>query len=122
MSEGSEMRAFLAAKAEGTREKRLGLLAKVLPEVQAIIDFIVREYNPPRIYQWGSLVHTERFTERSDIDIAVEGLAHPFDLHRILDYAETVTSLPLDIVPLEEIAPEYADSIRRDGRLVYERR
>ena len=117
-----EIRKFFARKAQRTRAERQRLLEKAQAEAKIIVSFVVRTYNPLRIYQWGSLVHSMHFTERSDIDIAIEGLAHPFDLHRILDFAETVTSLPLDIVPIEEIAPEYAESIRSRGRLVYERR
>ena len=94
---------------------------KAQAEAKAIIDFIVETYDPVRVYQWGLLVHTDRFSERSDIDIAIEGLNHPFDLHRIIDYAETVTTMPLYIVPIEEIEPEYADSIRTYGSLRYVR-
>jgi hypothetical protein len=50
----------------------------------------------------------------------MEGLSRPLDLDRIIDYVETVCSLTLDIVALEEIAPEYAESIRKTGRIVYE--
>ena len=118
---GADVRAFFARKAARRAEKLAVELAEAQRDAQRIIDFIVQTYNPLRIYQWGSLVHTEHFNERSDIDIAVEGLAHPFDLHRILDYGETVSNRALDIVPIEEIEPEYAQSIRSRGRLVYER-
>ena len=118
---GADVRAFFAAKTKRISEERRGSLSRAQRDAATIIEFIIETYNPKRIYQWGSLVRTAHFTERSDIDIAIEGLDHPFDLHRIIDYAETVTSMPLDIVPIEEIAPEYAESIRSDGRLVYER-
>ena len=118
---GAEMRDFFARKAERVGRERQTLLAQAQADARTIIEHIKKVHNPVRIHQWGSLVHTEGFTERSDIDIAVEGLAHPFDLHRILDFAETVTTMPLDIVPIEEIEPEYADAIRTNGRVVYER-
>jgi len=115
------MRGFFARKAERVRKAREALLARAQADAGTIIDHIREEYHPLRIYQWGSLVHTEHFSERSDIDIAIEGLAHPLDLHRILDFAETATSMPLDIVPIEEIEPEYAAAIRTNGKVVYER-
>ena len=118
---GAEMRDFFARKAERVKKERRTLLAQAQTDARTIIDHIEKTYNPLRIYQWGSLVRIEGFTERSDIDIAVEGLAHPLDLHRILDFAETVTTMPLDIVPIEEIEPEYANAIRTNGRVVYER-
>jgi hypothetical protein len=40
-----------------------------------IVEMIVREFAPLRIWQWGSLLHRRHFSGRSDIDIAVEGLA-----------------------------------------------
>ncbi len=118
---GSDTRRFFAEKARRRAERLAVDLARTQQEAAQIIEFIIERYNPRRVYQWGSLVHTGRFNERSDIDIAIEGLAHPFDLHRIIDYAETISSRSLDIVPMEEIAPEYAESIRSRGRLVYAR-
>lgn len=118
---GAEMRAFLARKAERQAKENQEKLTRARADAETIIQFIIQKYNPTRIYQWGSVLHGSHFTERSDIDIAVEGLSHPFDLHRIIDFAESVTTMPVDIVPIEEIAPEYADSIRSRGKLVYER-
>ena len=120
--DSAEMRDFFARKAERVKKERQTLLAQAQADARTIVDHIKKVHNPVRIYQWGSLVHTDGFTERSDIDIAIEGLTHPFDLHRILDFAETATTMPLDIVPIEEIEPEYAEAIRTNGRVVYERK
>ena len=57
-------------------ERRRKALRRRLQSAQEdaarIISAIAAQYRPLRIYQWGSLVHTERFSEISDIDIAVE--------------------------------------------------
>ena len=84
-----------------------------------IIEMIVQDHAPKRIWQWGSLVYTSRFTEVSDIDIGIEGLTDPHAIFEIYDKAEELTSLPLDIIELEKIEPEFAELIRRRGVTVY---
>ncbi|HCM27855.1 MAG: hypothetical protein A2Z99_00060 [Treponema sp. GWB1_62_6] len=39
-----------------------------------IIGILERDFAPERIWQWGSLLDRTRFSEISDIDIAVEGI------------------------------------------------
>ena len=74
-----------------------------------------------RIYQWGSLLDPARFTEISDIDIAVEGLRGPAEFFRTLGIAMDGTSLPVDVVELEKVPADVADRIRTRGALVHER-
>ena len=67
-------------------------------------------------------MHTERFSELSDIDIALEGLAHDEPtIAAIRDDAEAMTEFPVDIVALERVEAGRADLIRRFGRVVWER-
>ncbi len=42
-------------------------------DARKILDHCVRSH-PVRIFQWGSVLHPERFREWSDIDFALEGL------------------------------------------------
>jgi hypothetical protein len=37
-----------------------------------IVEMIVQEFAPLRVWQWGSLLDRRRFSARSDVDIAVE--------------------------------------------------
>ena len=78
--------------------------------------------NPRRIYQWGSLLNRDRFSEISDLDIAVEGLNGPAEFFRILGIAMNGTTLPVDIVELEKVPADVAERIRKQGALVHERR
>ena len=64
---------------------------------------LVRDYQPKRIYQWGSLLHPQHFQEISDIDIAVEGLTDPMDGLHALDDACQLTRFPVDLVELERM-------------------
>ena len=90
-------------------------------DAERIIVMIVQKYRPDAVYQWGSVLRPERFTELSDIDIAVEGMSGA-RFFAMLGEAEDLTRLPLDIVQLEHIEPEFRELIVRYGRRVYERR
>ncbi len=115
------MRKNLARREQSRRERLASRLERARNDAEEIIKHITRRYNPRRIYQWGSLVRGEHFSERSDIDIAVEGLERPETVFRILEDAENMTDFPVDIVELEKIAPEYAEGIRKRGVLRHER-
>lgn len=90
-------------------------------EATAVIAMIVNKYGPVRVWQWGSLVHGRGFSEVSDIDIAVEGVTEPARFFAMFGDAERLATLPLDLVQVEKIEPLQAESIRRKGRLVYDR-
>ena len=114
-------RRFLDMKAQ-RRQKELGERFELaLRDVEAIVAMIVEQYKPIRIYQWGSLLDRRLFSEISDIDIALEGIKSAKTFFAIVHSASRMTDLPLDIVQLEKIHPLHAESIRNNGRLVYER-
>ena len=103
------------------REENLRtLVIKARADAECIIAMLREKYQPRRIYQWGSLLQPSRFREWSDIDIALEGLQDPLDGLRALDEASDLTSFPVDIVELERIHPLHAQTIRENGKLVYE--
>jgi len=109
-------------KREGLRQNRLSRrFEQAWRDARAIIALLIAKYRPERIYQWGSLLDRRRFWERSDIDIAVEGILKPSEFFALFGEADQLTSLPVDLVALEKIEPEFAETIRTQGRLVYER-
>ena len=87
--------------------------AQAESDSRAIVDMIAREYDPARVYQWGSVLRPERFRDYSDIDIAVEG---------VFGAAQAMTTFDLDLVQIEKIVPEYAEEIRDYGKVACERR
>jgi len=115
-----KVRAFLDGKRERTRRARTALLEQAQSDARAIIERIAQAHNPPRIYQWGSLVETGHFTELSDIDIALEGLRGAEEYFAILGEVMGMTAFPLDIIELEKVDAETAEGIRRRGRIVHE--
>ena len=111
--------AFLRRR-EAERKRALDARFQVAwVEFHRIVEMIAAEFAPRRIWQWGSLLHRDRFSERSDIDIALEGLGTAERLFRVYARAEELSTFPLDIVELERIEPEYAHLIRTAGRLVH---
>lgn len=51
---------------------------------------IIEKYSPLKIMQWGSLLNRDLFTEISDIDIAVEGIASAEQYFKLLKDAESL--------------------------------
>ena len=104
------------------RAARLALLERASADASRLIASIADTHRPLRIWQWGSLVHPERWSETSDIDIAVEGLRGGEEaLARIRDVADSLTPFHVDLVELERLDHGRADLIRRFGRVAWER-
>lgn len=116
-----EMKAFFGRKAERRREANLARWELARADADAIIAHIATNHRPTRIWQWGSILRPERFTEISDIDIALEGITDAAEFFAILGEAEVLTEFPLDIVQIDLLVPEFADIIRMKGKIVYER-
>ena len=114
-------RRFLHLREEARREALQRRLQAARRDFDRIVDLVVEKYHPTRIYQWGSLLHPRAFSERSDIDIAVEGIASSEDFLALCGEACELTGFELDLVQIEKAYPAHAASIRERGRLIYER-
>jgi predicted nucleotidyltransferase len=99
-------------------EKRYAVATR---DFQQIVEMIINDFNPLRIYQWGSLLNKKHFSEISDIDIAIEGLVDPQKFFNLFSKAMDMTDLPLDIVQLEFIHELQKKTILENGKLIYER-
>ena len=115
------VRAFLKAKEERRQARIDALFERATREAAAIVAQIARELKPRRIYQWGSLLDRARFTEISDIDIAVEGLRGPEEFFHAVGIALDGATVHADVVEMEKLPADVADYIRRRGRVVHER-
>jgi predicted nucleotidyltransferase len=115
------VRVFLAHKEERRRIELDARFERARADFQAILERIIDRHSPRRIYQWGSLLDRDRFTEISDIDVAVEGLDGPEAYFALLGDVMEMSEFPLDIVELEKIGAENARYIRATGRIAYER-
>lgn len=115
------MRLNLERRASVRRTELALRLKEARDDFERIVDHVWQQYQPKRIYQWGSLIEDGHFSERSDIDIAVEGIRGASDFLAILRDAQAMTRFPVDVVQIETIHPAYAESIRARGRIVRER-
>ena len=116
------VRAFLADRERRRRARLDERYARATRDAQGIVAEIAAQVNPRRIYQWGSLLDRNRFSEISDVDIAVEGLNGAAEFFQVLGIAMNGTSLPVDVVEMEKLPADVADRIRKRGALVHERR
>lgn len=103
------------------KEERARRHRQAQAEADRVIQHIKEQYNPRRIIQWGSVLRPERFTEISDIDVAVEGITDPEVWSRMEREVERMVTIPLDLVPFDRIHPEHQNQIRARGKIVYER-
>jgi len=119
MKDHSKTLDFLSRR-ERVRQERLDARFRAAwSDFDRIVSYIVAEHRPKGIWQWGSLLDRRKFSDISDLDIAIEGLGSASELFQIVARAEELTDFPLDIVELEKIAPEFRELIKRKGRLVY---
>ncbi len=116
----AEIRSFFDAKARRRSADNHARWTKANADANAIIAHIASHYHPTRIWQWGSVLNPDKFTEISDIDIALEGITDAATFFAIIGDADNMTPFPIDIVQLERIEPEYANIIRRKGKISYE--
>ena len=91
-------------------------------DFEIIVDHIIKNYNPAKIYQWGSLLNKSNFSEMSDIDIAVEGIVSVEKMFQIYGDIMDLSNFQVDIVQMEKIEPEFAQLIRKKGKVIYERK
>src|SRR5512135_2183404 len=89
-----------SAKRHAQAEVRTARLRQRLPEAKTVL---MQRYHAKRVVLFGSLV-TNTYTERSDVDLAVEGM--PSDSYfRALADLMTLFGVPVDLVRVEEAVP-----------------
>jgi predicted nucleotidyltransferase len=120
-TEAATIRKFVRERQQERKLALAALLDAARRDCAAIVAMIARDHVPARIYQWGSLVHDNHFSQMSDIDLALEGITDPGKLSAIIASAEKLTRFPLDLLAIEHLHPAYAEHIRKRGRVVYER-
>lgn len=114
----ARMRARLQCRNRQRQASLAERLARARSDFERIVDHLWRSYRLTRIWQWGSLIHERHFWERSDIDIAVEGVDAAATYFAIIADAEARTGLPVHVVELDKLHPVFAEWIRASGRVV----
>jgi predicted nucleotidyltransferase len=102
------------------REQRHARYLKARSEFEAAVEAAKAFPTVQRIITWGSILRPERFTERSDIDICVQGIDDPREWSRLERALLDLVTLPLDLVRWEELMEPHRESILARGEVVYE--
>ena len=115
------MRAFQRERSRRRRQELTDRLVLARRDAERIVEMLVRDHDPVRIWQWGSVLAADTFWEHSDIDLAVEGFRSAEEFFAAYGKAEALTDFPVDLVEMEKVHPLHAARIRARGRLVHER-
>jgi predicted nucleotidyltransferase len=111
---------YLNRRREKEAKELRSRMEKAREDFSAITAMIIRKYQPKRIYQWGSLLTGNHFSEISDIDIGVEGIKSAEEFFSLYGDADEMTNFPVDIVEIDKIEPEFRDQIITSGKIIYE--
>ena len=74
-----------------------------------------------RLITWGSVLRPECFSEISDIDLCVQGIADPREWGRLERALLDVVDMPLHLVRWEELIEPHRERILARGKVVYEK-
>lgn len=96
-SQVQETVAFLQRRAKEQEKKRLRLWEQAREDAEQILQYWIETYQPTRVWQWGSLLKREEFSEISDLDFAVEGL-NSVQMLQLLADAEERSDFPIDLL------------------------
>ena len=110
---------------KGWQQRRAQILAvlesrraETLETAKRCAHILVEEYGARAVYGFGSL-YEGRLHERSDLDLAVEGLspARYFKAYARV-CAECPDDIRVDLVPMESVSDTFRERIRTRGRRV----
>lgn len=83
--------------------------------------FLATTYKVQRVWLFGSLVQPTRTHARTDIDLAVEGLAPDAYFAALAGmYALVEPGVEIDLVPIEIAQPAIRQRILSEGQVLYE--
>jgi predicted nucleotidyltransferase len=103
--------------AEQSREKRAHAARALLPK---LVRHLAERYGVRRVWVFGSLVEGG-FHERSDIDLAAEGVRSGAALFRAAaELDDLAVPFSVDLVPLEDARPALRERIVARGQLLYD--
>lgn len=87
-------------------------------DLEPIVQLLRERYRVQHIILFGSLAKGQ-FTTRSDIDLAVAGLA-PANFFTALADANQLSQFKVDLKPLEKLHPHFYHRVLSQGETLYE--
>lgn len=102
------------------RQSQRQMQAHQLREVaHACARRLVQDFGAGKVYLFGSLLEQDLVHDRSDIDLAVEGLEGELYFTALREvWALLPPGVELDLVPLEQARPDLARRVRTEGILL----
>jgi len=95
------------------------LREKAFLKAIAAAGHLKKKYKASAVYLYGSLAWGRHFSERSDIDLLVEGFPPKMNYWRMLVELEEITSpLEINVVLSEDAAPGLREKARKEGKLL----
>jgi len=104
-------------RAEREAAHRLELESKARAEARRVAQMLVHGFGARRVYLFGSLAQEARFHERSDVDLAVEGIA-PGRFFKAWAATGAHSSVPIELVDLDEVGEMMRKLILEYGELL----
>jgi predicted nucleotidyltransferase len=93
------------------------LAQKARKNVETIIQYLIQAFPIKKIILFGSLVKN-KFTETSDIDLAVEGIP-PAVYFQALAQVNALSDRWIDLKPLEDLEPNFLQRVMQTGEVLY---
>lgn len=91
-----------------------------IPEIQAIVSKLARQYGAERVYLFGSYARGD-MTDHSDIDLRIDkGAIRGLALAGMLGDLEDALGVGVDLIPTTGMDPEFLREIQKDEVLLYE--
>jgi predicted nucleotidyltransferase len=109
-------RAQYPALMNAIRSDNCGLSAELVAQ---IVGTVLSYSDPDRIILFGSRSRSDH-DERSDIDLAMDGVSHVGLIRGYLE-DEVRTLRTFDVVDLNAVPPSVRESIRKEGVVLYEK-
>jgi predicted nucleotidyltransferase len=120
--EGHDFEEYVEAWRErlARQEKARQIRAQHLREIaHACARRLVQDFGASKVYLFGSLLEEDLVHDRSDIDLAVEGLEGKLYFKALREvWALLPAGVELDLVLLERAWPGLAERVRREGVLL----
>lgn len=101
-------------------ERRRARHAEAQRQLDTAVTVARRFPSVKRVRTWGSVLKPDQFTEYSDLDLAIEGVASPEEWGRLERALLDAVTLPLDLVRWEELMEPHRESIIARGTVLYE--
>ncbi|ETR65540.1 MAG: DNA polymerase beta domain-containing protein [Candidatus Magnetoglobus multicellularis str. Araruama] len=91
------------------------MIKKLIQKVSQVSQVLKKDFGATRVFVFGSLLDRSRYTNDSDIDIAVEGIAHA-DYWKAWRVVENyLTDQCVDFIDINDLDEVFRNSIIHQG-------